>query len=257
MIQPPFETAETLKNLSQIRHGFFGRRGADNDTLGLDMSEILSGDLDRIAANRRAALTAMGAGNMPLAALTQVHSAGVITLDMPPDPGARPQADGLVTNRPGIALGILTADCTPVLFADPQEGVIGACHAGWKGAVNGVLQNTLAAMVKLGARANRTIAAIGPTISGANYEVGPEFAASIMDLQPRTKPHIFTPDNATREHFDLPGFVRAELDYLGLATAERVGGCTFDQPARYFSHRHHMQRHSPAGRQISLIAIAA
>lgn len=251
MIHPPVEKAPNLKSLEGIAHGFFGRRCGNGSGPGLNCSDLFGTDA---AENRRLALTTLGMGPMPLALLKQVHSADIVTLTSPPAPDSRPEADGLVTNLPGIALGILTADCTPILFADPQAGVVGACHAGWKGAISGILANTIDAMTALGADPVRIKAAIGPTISGANYEVGPEFAAELIAIDRAAKPFIFLPENSAREHFDLPGFVAAQLRHKGIGNIEIAGGCTYASPARYFSHRHTTHHGTVAGRQIAIIA---
>jgi YfiH family protein len=161
-----------------------------------------------------------------------------------------------VTATPGIALSILTADCAPLLFADPEAGVIGACHAGWKGAVNGIISNTINEMQELGARPDRIVAAIGPTISGPNYEVGPDFAAEILTLNPVARDYLFVPEGKSRTHFDLPGFAICMSQLAGVRHIERIGGCTFGDPDRYFSHRQTVQNGREAGRQIAIITLA-
>ncbi len=256
MIHPPYEQAETLTRLPGIRHGFFGRRsGNSGGDATLNTSDAFDDDADRVAHNRRLALTAIGAGPLPLAGLKQVHSADVVTLGTTPDPAARPEADGVVTAIRGSALGILTADCTPVLFADAEAGVIGACHAGWRGAVGGIVGNTLAAMQALGATPARINAAIGPTISGPNYEVGPDFTEQLLAVDADAAPFVFTPEGADRAHFDLPGYVLHLIERAGISRATQAGGCTFAQPARYFSHRYSSRTGAPAGRQIAIIAV--
>jgi YfiH family protein len=160
----------------------------------------------------------------------------------------------MVTRLPALALGILTADCTPILFADGDAGVIGAAHAGWRGAADGIVGRTIAAMVALGAKRANIVAAIGPTISGANYEVGPHFMDDFVKLRPEGWRHFFLPPGE-RAHFDLPGFVEAELVAAGIARAERVGGCTYGQPDRYFSHRHATHQGTRTGRQIAIIGL--
>ncbi len=253
MIHPPVEQAANLKAHAAIAHGFFGRRcGNGSSGPGLNSSDLFGDDA---AQNRRIALTTLGLATAPLARLKQVHSADVVTLTAPPEPGATPTADALVTNHKHIALGILTADCTPVLFADAEAGVIGACHAGWKGAISGIIANTLSAMTTLGADPSRITAAIGPTISGDNYEVGPEFAAELIARDRAAKPFVFLPENGAREHFDLPGFVTAQLQRSGVSSIEIAGACTYANPGRYFSHRHTTHHGSGPGRQISIVAI--
>lgn len=199
-------------------------------------------------------MTALGLSDVKLAVLKQIHSTKVISLQQSPARDSQPEADGLVTDRPDIALAIITADCAPILFADADAGVIGACHAGWKGAIEGVIANTIAQMVSLGAKPERIIAAIGPTISGKNYEVGPEFARQALAIDSAVKPYIFVPGNKAREHFDLPGFIKAQLQRSGLSHIEDLAACTYQSPAQYFSHRHTTHHATPAGRQISIIA---
>ena len=247
---PPFETASHLKT----SHGFFGRRGGISTGLydSLNVSDAGGDDPGHVAANRAAIIEAMNFSGDALVLATQVHSNKV--LDVAARTSERPQGDALVTAEPGILLGILTADCIPVLFCDPVAGVVGAAHAGWKGAVEGIVGNTVDAMQKLGARLERITAAIGPAISGANYEVGPDFAAAITARNPPTAAFIFTPEGK-REHFDLPGFVLSELDGLSLASIESVGGCTYADPGRYFSHRYATHQGTTTGRQIAVIGM--
>lgn len=249
MSNVPFERAANLGGAFGIRHGFFGRRGAGQE---LNVSENF-GTGDAVRENRRRAVIALGGGDVPLIGLRQVHSNEVVTLTELPAGDTRPEADGLVTALPGVALGINTADCAPILFADPEAGVIGACHAGWRGAVGGIAGKTLDAMIALGAARDRIAAAIGPTISGPNYETGPEFAETLLRRDPATAPFIFVPDGGAREHFDLPGYLTAQLGTLGLASIERTGGCTYSDPSRYFSHRHSTHHGTPEGRQIAIV----
>lgn len=254
MSAAPFETADTLNGLAGIAHGYFGRIGPDG-AAQFDMSETLGTDLTIVADNRASACAALGVGDTQLISLRQTHSSDVLTLTEPPDRDAKPEADGVVTATAGLALSILTADCAPLLFADAEAGVIGACHAGWKGAVGGVVGNTIAAMAALGASTDRIVGAIGPTISGPNYEVGPEFADSILAQSPVAKDFLFVPDCKTRAHFDLPGFAMQMAAEAGVRNVERVGGCTFGHPDRYYSHRQTAQNGLEAGRQIAIIAL--
>ena len=248
----PLEQSPLLQN-ANIRHGFFGRKGgcSTGEFASLNVSETSADDPENVRANRAAALACIGE-RPSLASLTPAHSADVVTLTQSPDPAARPEADGMATSLSGIALGILTADCVPVLFADPVAGVVGACHAGWKGAIAGIVDNTVKAMEARGAERGRLIAAIGPSISGTNYEVGPDFARAVLDRAPHAASRLFTPDGATRAHFDLPGFVADRLGYLGVEQVDRVGGCTCAEPERYFSHRHATHSGGSTGRQIAL-----
>jgi len=256
MTHPPFDKASSLADIDGIRHGFFGRRQDDAaNATDLNTSETIGDNPDQVAHNRRLAMTTLGLGTMPLASLRQTHSVKVETLTFAPAPDARPEADGMVTALKGIALGILTADCAPVLFADREASVIGACHAGWQGAVGGIIANTVTAMAALGATPDNIVAAIGPTIYGVDYEVGPDRAAQIIAANPHAKDHIHIPDGSAREHFDLPGFVASEIRRAGVKMIEVTGSSTYASPARYFSHRQTTKNGTPAGRQISIIAI--
>jgi len=252
MTCPPFETAPSLAGVKGLRHGFFGRRHGAGETGVLDVSESFSPAADA-AGNRAAAMASAGMEALPLALLTQIHSPRVVVIDEAPASGKRPEADGLVTARPGVALGIITADCSPVLLCDPEARVIGACHAGWKGAVDGVIGNTLAAMTALGARPERILAAFGPTIGMASYEVGPDFAAAARQRDPGTSPFLAVPPGGQREHFDLPGYVARALALAGVQSVAGVGTCTYASPDKYFSHRHVTHHGGRAGRQIALI----
>jgi len=252
----PFETDPSLARIDGVRHGFFGRQGGISTGVhaGLNVSYMTEDDPENVTQNRRAATEALGLPDSSLVTVRQVHSATVVTIDESFDPESRPEADGMVTDRPGLTLGILTADCTPVLFADPDAGVIGACHAGWRGAVDGVVANTVEAMKALGAEPARIVAAIGPVIHGADYEVGPEFARDVLARYPDAAPHVFRPSTGAKEHFDLPGFVVDRLRAAGIERIGRVGQSTYARPDVYFSHRYATHRSIAAGRQISLIA---
>ena len=166
----------------------------------------------------------------------------------------RPKADAMVTRVPGLALGIATADCGPILFADPENRVVGAAHAGWKGAAGGICRATIDAMVRLGARRETIRAVIGPTISGANYEIGPETAAQIVALDSAAAHHITIPQGSTREHFDIPGYLAEQILLAGVGLVGDLGLCTYANPDTYFSHRYATHHATSTGRQIALIA---
>jgi hypothetical protein len=254
---PPFEQSEALSATSNVRHGFFGRQGGYSEKpFASNNMSIAVGDRPHMAeANRAGAAQALGFLRKNLYLLKQVHSADVRTLTDYPDNDAPVEADAMVTKLPVLALGILTADCTPILFADPQAGVIGAAHAGWRGAVDGICAATVDAMVALGADPARIVAAIGPTISGENYEVGEQFKADFLALQPDSERHFFEPAGK-RTHFDLPGFVQAQLRQSGVQTVEKIGGCTYGEPNRYFSHRYGTHQGTKTGRQVAIIGLA-
>jgi polyphenol oxidase len=242
--------------LAALPHGFLGRTGGvstgifDSLNVGLGSSD----DKDAIRENRRRAVAAIG-GDLTLVTVHQIHSATVVEADAWPD-DARPHADAMVTNRPGLALGILTADCAPVLFADAQAGVIGAAHAGWKGALGGVLANTVAAMAKLGARRDRIAAAIGPCIARRSYEVDEAFLRRFVVADEEYEAFFIPGRRASYHQFDLEGFVARRLADAGVATVEALGQDTYAQSTRYFSYRRTTHAGEPDyGRQISLIAL--
>jgi len=251
-----FEQSPALADLPGIRHGFFGRRGGSSlGAFSENNMSIAVGDTPRLVdINRTHAAESLGFFRNQLFLLKQVHSNRVHRLDAYPTNDQPIEADALVTRRPQLALGILTADCTPILLADPEAGVTGAAHAGWRGAVDGIVGNTVGAMVALGADPARIVAAIGPTISGENYEVGPHFMDDFIKLRPDGWRH-FSTHNGERAHFDLPGFVTDELDRAGVTQVERIGGCTYGHPDRYFSHRYATHQGGKTGRQIAIIGL--
>lgn len=251
-----YEQSAVLAALPGVRHGFFGRKGGSSlGEFAENNMSIAVGDTPRLVdINRTGAAEALGFARNQLFLLKQVHSNRVHRLKARPTEDVPVEADAIVTTTPGLALGILTADCTPILLADRDAGVAGAAHAGWRGAVDGIVGNTVAAMVELGADPARIVAAIGPTISGANYEVGPHFMDDFVKLRPDGWRH-FSTHNGGRAHFDLPGFVTAELERAGVKQVERVGGCTYGHPDRYFSHRHATHQGGKTGRQIAVIGL--
>ena len=248
---------ETGNFLSGTRHGFFGRAGGTStgDFAGNNVS-LTTGDDPAVAmTNRDGIAGTMGYNAEDLVILRQTHSTIVhgVTDRLAGD--AVVEADAMVTDQAGLLLGIMTADCTPVLFADVQARVVGAAHAGWCGAVEGICEGTIDRMVALGARRERIAAAIGPTISGPNYEVGPQFAADLLNINPLARAHIACLPGGV-EHFDLPGFVADRLAAAGIGTIERVGGCTYADPSRYFSHRYATHHKTRTGRQLAVIGLA-
>jgi len=251
----PFTTSRVLAN-DRIIHGFFGREG------GRSMGDIASNNMsinhgdnpDLVVSNRSSAAYSMGEhGVKDLVVFRQVHSTTVVTLTERPEGVI--EADAMVTNRPDLLLGILTADCSPVLLADPEAGIVGAAHAGWKGAAGGILDATVMAMVGLGADPKNIRAAIGPTISAVNYEVGPETAAQITALDRTAEHHISIPDGKTREHFDIPGLLQEQLFGAGVGLVGDLGLCTYALPDRYYSHRWATHHGKTTGRQISIIGL--
>jgi YfiH family protein len=240
--------------LGDVPHGFLGRRGGVSTGIhaGLNVGIGSDDDAAAVAENRSRALgTVLPGGD--LATLYQVHSATVVTLDAVP--AERPQGDAMVTNRPGVALGILTADCAPVLLVDHQAGVIGAAHAGWKGAVAGVAEATVAAMTALGAAPERIAAAIGPCIARASYEVDDAFRDRIAALDPAHE-RFFADGRAGHHRFDLEAFVAARLAAAGVGRIEAMGLDTYADEGRFFSYRRSTHRGEPSyGRQIAIIGL--
>lgn len=248
----PHEHAPSLAALDWLRHGFFGRQGgvssAPYDSLNVGFA--VGDDEASVAANRAAIAEALGGA--PLIVLKQTHSTHVETITAPISGVV--EGDAMVTATPGLLLGIQTADCTPILFADATARVVGAAHAGWRGAVEGIIGNTISAMVNLGATPANIVAAYGPTIWAQNYEVGDQFEADFLALHPTGADLFFTPTGG-KAHFDLPGFVQAQLRDAGLSTIEQVGGCTYANPELYFSHRLATHQATKTGRQMSVIGI--
>ena len=237
-------------------HGFFGRRGGVSEGVCSGLNAGFGSGDDRLAIeeNRRRAVDAVAAGAR-LVTVHQVHSPAAVVVAEPWDETGRPQADALVTDRPNLALGILTADCAPVLLADREAGVIGAAHAGWKGAFSGVVESTLAAMESLGAERSRIAAAIGPVIARKSYEVDEGFLRRFAEADPEND-RFFTPGREGHHQFDLEAYVLARLAEAGVRRAEALGLDTYSNPDRFFSYRRATHRGEPTyGRQISLIAL--
>jgi YfiH family protein len=253
-------TAEPLAALPGIRHAFFTRGEAEPAAggsiyQGLNCGFGSSDDAETVRANRARAMAALGLPPEALATLYQVHSARVVTLETPEDAMGQ-RADAMVTDRPGIALGILTADCAPLLFCDPQTGVIGAAHAGWKGARFGVAEAVLQAMERLGADRSRIRAAIGPTIGPESYETGPEFPAHFLGQATQNARFFRRPAGAARAYFDLPGYLEGQLRSLGLVHPVNLGEDTVADPQRFFSYRRSVLNKEPDyGRLLSAIVL--
>ncbi len=242
--------------LSAVPHAFLGRRGGVSHGLYLGLNVGLGSDDDPacIAENRARARDSVLSGS-ELVTLHQVHSATAITVTSGFADEARPEADGLVTDRPGLLLGILTADCGPVLLADERAGVVGAAHAGWKGALGGVTDAVIAAMERLGADRSHIVAAIGPCIARASYEVDDGFARRFEDHDPANE-RFFSPGRESHQQFDLEGYVAHRLASAGIARVEALGLDTYADAERFFSFRRATHRkEDDYGRQISLIGV--
>ena len=237
-----------------IAHAFFSRKGGVSSGLyaSLNCGPGSRDDAAAVAQNHARAIAALDP-KAQLVTLAQIHSATVHPVDADWDFAARREGDGLVTAQPGVALGILTADCTPVLFADPQARVIGAAHAGWKGAVSGVLEDNIAAMEKLGAKPARLVAAIGPTISQAHYEVGQDLRDRFGGDDAR---FFVASDRPGHFHFDLPGYVAQRLKKAGVAEVSDLALCTYPPENGLFSYRRTTHRgEADYGRELSAIIL--
>lgn len=246
----------TSDALAPVRHGFFTRKGGASSGIfaGLNCGTGSSDLSEVVEINRTRVAQAMGAAPEALVTVHQVHSADVLIVTAP-HTGAPPQADAMVTATPGLVLGVLTADCQPVLFSDPEAQVIGAAHAGWRGAKEGILEAVLTAMERLGAARARISAVIGPTISQASYEVGPEFVEAFLD-DDRDSARFFAQGTGDRALFDLPGYALWRLRAAGVGHAEWTRHCTYRDPARFYSFRrttHHGE--ADYGRLISCIRL--
>lgn len=248
-------TAEFLvaAGLAGLPHGFFTRRGGVSEGAFASLNCSLSGadDPARVAENRALAMEALGLPPAALVGLHQVHGAEVVVAREPWPGTARPRADGVVTDRPDLALGIVTADCGPVLFADAEAGVIGACHAGWRGAVAGICEAVLEAMEGIGAKRERVVAALGPCIRQASYEVGRDL------FEAAGAPEFFQP--GLREghwQFDMAGYIADRLQRAGTGLVQVIDADTQADTERFFSHRRRtLTGGSPIGHQLSAIAL--
>jgi polyphenol oxidase len=242
-----------------IRHAFFTRDGGVSEGIFASLNCGLGSgdDKDKVLENRRRAAAALDRATDELVTCYQVHSPQVAIVDRPWRREDRPRADAMVTRMPGIALGILTADCVPVLFADAEARIIGAAHAGWRGAVSGVLEATVTAMTNLGAAPKRIAATIGPCIAQPSYEVGPEFPAPFLAEDAANAAFFVAAARTGHFLFDLPGYVARRLGRLGLKRIARTGGDTAAEPDRFFSYRRSCLKKEPDyGREISAIALA-
>jgi hypothetical protein len=241
------------------RHAFFTRAGGVSEGIfaSLNCGFGSRDAAEKVAENRSRAMARLGLTPDRLATCYQVHSPTVVTVDRPWRRDEPPRADAMVTRHRGIALGILTADCAPVLFVDPAARIIGAAHAGWRGALGGVLEATIAAMASLGAMPDRIRAGIGHCIAQRSYEVGPEFPAPFV-AEDAQNAGFFTPAPRARHFlFDLAGYVTRRLERLGLANIERADGDTAAEPDRFFSYRRSRLENEPDyGRELSAICLA-
>ncbi len=251
-------TAHSLGRLAGIRHGFFGREGGVSEGIyaGLNCGLGSQDQRTNVIENRRRVAAHLGDAGMPVVTLYQ--------LSRRPYWRAKRLIDVvlsgvliLVLSPVALVVGALAADCCPILFADPQAKVVAAAHAGWRGAVAGIAEATVETMITEGARRERIVAAIGPCIGAAAYQVGPEFEAELLALSPANAAHFHRPAPQARAHFDLPAYVMSRLGRLGLAHTENASLCTYENESRFFSYRRATHRKEPDyGRQISAIVVA-
>ncbi len=251
--------ADNLSRHEGIRHGFYTARKGVSEGIyaSLNCGQGSNDDPRRVARNRELVAEDLGTDATRLLSPWQVHSATALIVDKPwPPDQPRPKLDALVTNRPGLAIGILTADCAPVLFCDPVARVVGAAHAGWRGAFGGVLDDTIEKMCHLGAQKKRIAATVGPAISLAVYEVGDDFRDHFLKQDPRNERFFAVPAGARKVHFDLQAYVLHRLNAAGIDDAAIIDHCTFTMDQHYFSYRR-LQKSgaSDYGRQISAIVI--
>ena len=244
--------------LNGIEHGFFTRQGGVSEGLYASLKGGYgSNDLsDHILENRLRMAKALGSEPEEFLSLYQIHSAETVTVTQVWSVDNRPKADAMATRIPNITLAIATADCGPVLFADAEAGVIGAAHAGWKGALTGVLESTLEAMEQLGARRQQTVAVLGPTISQSAYEIGQEFKAQFIAADVAHEAFFVAGKAPGKSHFNLPAFIGYRLKSAGIGHFDDLALCTYNDPTRFFSFRRTTHRQEPDyGRLISAIRL--
>lgn len=250
-------TAESLA-LPGIRHGFFTRQGGVSSGVYASLNGGLGSQdsAENVAENRARMAAALDVAPHCLLTAFQIHSPDVAIVETPWPTQKRPRADAIVTRLPGLAIGVTTADCGPILLADPQARVIGAAHAGWRGALAGVAEATVAAMEKLGAERSRIRAALGPMIRQANYEVGPDLLARFAADDSANDRFFHPAARAGHALFDLAGYIGARLARAGVRQFEDLGLCTYAEPARFFSFRRTTHRGEPDyGRHVNAIAL--
>jgi YfiH family protein len=258
--RPPFEEAPALKRFSMhVRHGFFGRRGGVSTGVygSLNCGHGSGDDPEKVTENRRRFCQALGSSFENLASPRQIHSAKAIATDKAYGPNERPECDALVTKRPGLLLGVLTADCAPIVLCDPHNGVIAAIHAGWRGAVGGVIESTVEVMGQLGADPSKTVAGVGPCLSQQSFEVGPDLADAVLDATPWAE-HLFAAGQGDRQYFDLKRYCLGRLARLGISHMDALADDTLTQPEDYFSHRASVKAgQRDCGRNITGIMLLA
>ncbi|NEV76665.1 peptidoglycan editing factor PgeF [Rhodopseudomonas sp. BR0C11] len=250
-------TSPLLGAAPGLRHAFFTREGGVSDGIyaGLNGGIGSNDDPAKVAENRRRMAEALGVAPERFLTVYQVHSPDVAVAEAPWDQASRPKADAIVTRTPGLAIGVTTADCGPILFADPTAQVIGAAHAGWKGALTGVLESTLDEMERLGAQRSRVVAAIGPLIRQPSYEVGAEFVARFTAANPAYEAFFTVAERPGHAMFDLGGFIRMRLEAAGVGMIDDLGIDTYPDE-RFFSYRRTTHRSEPDyGRHVHAIVL--
>jgi len=249
--------ARSLAALTGIRHAFFTREGGVSEGIYASLNAGVGSNDDqaRVAENRARMASTLGVAPDAFLTAYQIHSANVVVAETPWMHAARPRADAIVTRVPGLAIGVSTADCGPVLLADGEARVIGAAHAGWRGALAGVTDAAIAAMERLGARRERIVAAIGPLIRQPNYEVGLELIEDFLAADGDNR-RFFQPAQLGHAMFDLPGYIAARLARAGIGAVEDLGACTYADPQRFFSYRRTTHRGEPDyGRHVNAIVL--
>ncbi len=254
----PHLTADSLTGVPSIKHAFFTRQGGVSDGIYASLNTGLGSDdkAEAVAENRRRIAATFGLPANALNTVYQIHGNTAVRVEGPWRNGEPPQADAMVTDRPGVVLGILSADCAPVLFVDREAGVVGAAHAGWKGALGGILQSTVEAMESLGASRASIAACVGPTIGPKSYEVGPEFPASFLDEDSRNEEFFVPSERDGHFLFDLPGFAVRALQSIKIGLVDNLARDTCAEPEHFFSYRRSTKRGEPDyGRCLSAISI--
>lgn len=251
--------AANLAEIDGVEHGFFTRLGGVSEGIyaSLNCGPGSRDKADSVIENRARVARLLGVDSGQLVTVYQKHSSSAVVADKPWSKGEIPDADAVVTATPGLAIGILTADCAPVLFCDPEARVIGAAHAGWRGALSGIVEATIEAMAGLGAKPQRVRAAIGPAISQGAYEVGEDYKARFLAEEPDSESFFLADEGSGEPHFDLPGYVAGRLARAGVGEILDLGLCTYYDETRLFSYRrsqHHGE--DDYGRQISAIVLA-
>jgi YfiH family protein len=248
-----------LGSLKRVRHAFFTREGGVSEGVYASLNGGLGSNDDRahVSENRRRMTAALGVADGALAMAYQIHSPDAVVATHPWTREGRPRADAVVTNTPGLAVGVTIADCGPILLADASAGVVAAVHAGWKGALDGVVDSAVAAMERLGAARDRMVASIGPLIRKQSYEVGPEFVARFRDADPANRAYFSVSERLGHFMFDLPRYIVERLLVARVGTIQDLGLDTYADDARFFSYRRSVHRKEPDyGRLVAAIAIA-